>query len=218
MHKSIPSLMCRICGTSEETIVHLLAACPILATTAYLHCHNLVAAVVHWHLMRFYSFQSCSRSWYSHKPPPVIESSIAKILWDFRLVTTSNHPSNRPDIVLCDFHRQEIFLIEISCPEDINVSTKEDEKINKYCSLAADFHQMYNMPVTIIPVVLGCTGVVLTVFKENPRVHIETVCPPTESCADWDLTGIENNTHSPMNYFLCNCTCHSSYFTVLLYM
>ena len=160
MHKSIPSLMCRICGTSEETIVHLLAACPILATTAYLHRHNLVAAMIHWHLMRFYSFQSCSRSWYSHKPPPVIESSIAKILWDFRLVTTHNHPSNRPDIVLYDFHQQEIFFIEISCPADINVSTKEDEKINKYCSLAADFHQMYNMPVTIIPVVLGCTGVV----------------------------------------------------------
>ena len=50
--------------------------------------------------------------------------------------------------------------IEISCPADINVSTKEDEKINKYCSLAADFHHMYNMPVAIIPVVLGCTGVV----------------------------------------------------------
>ena len=81
MHKSIPSLMCRICGTSEETIVHLLAACPILATTAYLHRHNLVAAVIHWHLMRFYSFQSCSRSWYSHKPPPVIESSIVKIIY-----------------------------------------------------------------------------------------------------------------------------------------
>ena len=34
------------------------------------------------------------------------------------------------------------------------------EKINKYCSLAADFHHMYNMPVTIVPVILGCTGVV----------------------------------------------------------
>ena len=89
----------------------------------------------------------------------MIESSIAKILWDFGLVTTHNHPSNRPDIVLYDFHQQEIFFIEISCPADINVLTKEDEKINKYCSLAADFHQMYNMPVTIIPVVLGCTGV-----------------------------------------------------------
>ena len=56
-----------------------------------------------------------------------------------------------------NFHQQEIFFIEISCPADINVSTKEDEKINKYCFLAADFHQMYNMPVTIIP---GCMGVV----------------------------------------------------------
>ena len=116
-------------------------------------------AVIHWHLMRFFSFWPCSRSWYSHKPPPVIEST-AKILWDFRLVSTLNHPSNCPDIVIYDFCQQEILFIEISCPADINVATKEDEKINKYCSLAADFHQMYNMPVTIIPVVLGCTGVV----------------------------------------------------------
>ena len=49
--------------------MHLLAACPTLAPTAYLHCHNLVAAVIHWYLMRFYSFQSCSRSRYGHKPP-----------------------------------------------------------------------------------------------------------------------------------------------------
>ena len=36
MHKSIPSLMCRACGSAEETIVHLLAAFPTLATAAYL--------------------------------------------------------------------------------------------------------------------------------------------------------------------------------------
>ena len=58
----------------------------------------------------------------------------------------------------------------------------------------------------------------LTVFKENPKVHTETVHTLTESCADWDFTVIKNNTHSQMNYFLCSCTCHSSYFTVLLYM
>ena len=126
-------------------------------TIAYLLYHNLDAD---WHLVTFYSFQSCSRSWYSHKPPPVIESLTAKILWDFRLVPNFNHPCNHPDIVLYDFNQQEIFFIEISCPADINVSTKEDEKITKYCSLAADFHQMYKMPVTIIPIVLGCTGVV----------------------------------------------------------
>ena len=116
MHKSIPSLMCRICGTVEETIVHLLAACPTLATSVYLHRHNLVAAVIYWHLMRYYSFQSCSRSLYSHKFPPVIESPTAKILWDFRLARISSHQSNRPDIVLYDFHQKEIFFIEISYP------------------------------------------------------------------------------------------------------
>ena len=120
--------------------MHLLAACLTLAPTAYLHNHNLVAAVIHWHLMRFYSFQPCSRSWYSHKPPPVIESPTAKILWDFRLVITLNHASNHPDIVLYDFCQQEIFFIEISCLADISVVTKEDEKINKYYSLTADFH------------------------------------------------------------------------------
>ena len=124
----------------------------------------------------------------------------------------SNHPSNHPDIVLYDFHQQEIFFIDISCSADFYVSTKEDEKINKYCSLVADFHQMYNMPAIIIPVVLGCTGMVSSyclVFRENPRVHTESVWPL--SCADWVFTSIKNNIHSLMNCFLCNCTCHSAY-------
>jgi len=55
MHKSVPTLMCRVCGQVEKTIVHLLAACPVLALTAYLYRHNLVAAVIHWHLSKVHS-------------------------------------------------------------------------------------------------------------------------------------------------------------------
>ena len=62
----------------------------------------------------------------------MIESPTAKILWDFTLVTNFNHPSNHPDIVLYNFHQQEILFIDISCPTDINVSTKEYEKDNKF--------------------------------------------------------------------------------------
>ena len=48
----------------------------------------------------------------------------------------------------------------------------------------------------------GCSLLsLLTVFKEN--VYTEIVWPLTESCADWDFTSIKNNTHSPINYFLC---------------
>ena len=80
MHKPVPSLMCRMCHQAEETIVHLLSACPQLVSTAYLHRHNLIAMVVHWYLMKVYSFPTVSQSWCSHRPPPVLESSVAKIL------------------------------------------------------------------------------------------------------------------------------------------
>jgi len=162
MHKSVPSLGCRLCGQVEETIVHLLSACPVLAPTAYLHRHNLVASVVHLHLMNTYSFVGADQSWCSHKPPPVLESSTAKILWDFTLHTDHHHSSNRPDIVLFEYCEKRIYFIEISCPADVNVQLKEVEKLSKYRDLANDFHQMYGMQVTTIPVVLGCTGVVST--------------------------------------------------------
>ena len=156
--------------------VHLLSACPQLVSTAYLHRHNLVAMVVHWHLMKVYSFPTVSQSWCSHRPPPVLESSVAKILWDFSLHTVHNHSSNRPDIVLFDYQRKQIYFIEVSCPADINVLLKEEEKSLKYRDLASDFQQMYDMPVIIIPVVLGCTGIVssrcLNYLKKIPEFSL----------------------------------------------
>lgn len=96
-----------------------------------------------------------SQSWCSHRPPPVLESSVAKILWGFGLRTAHNHGSNHPDIVLFAYQWRQIYFIEISCPTDINVIPKEEEKMLKYQGLAADFQQMYGMPVTVILVVTG---------------------------------------------------------------
>ena len=160
MRKHIPSLMCRLCGESEETIVHLMAACPSLAANEYLYRHNLVAGAIHWHLMRIYGFTVGSGSWLTHKPPPLIETPLVKILWDFSLHSICNHPSNRPDLVLFDYSENKIYFIEVSCPADVNVPSKEKEKLREYKSLAHDFYLMYNMTVELVPVVLGCTGVV----------------------------------------------------------
>ena len=160
MNKSIPSLLCRVCGQAEETILHLLSSCPSLAVFTYLYCHNLVASVLHWHLSKMYSFPLRATSWFTHKPQPVVENSNAKLLWDFSLVSASHHPSNRPDIVLFDYQHKKILFIEVSCPADPHVLAKEDEKIQKYCALASDFRIMYHMPVKIIPVVIGHSGVI----------------------------------------------------------
>ena len=75
-------------------------------------------------------------------------------------MSASHHPSNRPDIVLFDYQNKNILFIEVSCPADPHVLAKEDEKIQKYCALASDFRIMYQMPVKIIPVVIGHSGVI----------------------------------------------------------
>ena len=171
MKMSIPSIMCRLCGEHEESVVHLLAACPSLAATAYLYRHNLVAGVVHWHLMRLHGFLPGSSCWFTHRPPAVVESSAVKIMWDFSLQSASHHLSNRPDIVLFDYDLKKIYFIEVSCPADVNVPSKEQEKLQKYQSLAHDYHLMYRMPVIIIPVVVGCTGVV----SSNCITHLRRI-------------------------------------------
>ena len=132
----------------------LLAARPSLAASEFLYCHNLVAGVVHWHLMKVYGLPLSFGSWFTHKPPLVLEISVCGTLVFTPL------PSNRPDIVLFDYLRKKMYFIEISCPADINVPTKEYEKLHKYKQLAHDFFLMYNMSVELVPVVLGCTGVV----------------------------------------------------------
>ena len=79
MNKKVSSLKCRVCGQVEETIVHLLPACPALVASVYLYRHNLVAAVIHWHLSKIYSFPVRATSWFTHKPQPIIETTTAKL-------------------------------------------------------------------------------------------------------------------------------------------
>jgi len=148
MKMSIPSVMCRLRRVHEESIAHLLSACRSLAATAYLYRHNLVAGVLHRHLMKTYGFPSRSSSWLTHRPAAVVESSTVKILWDFSLQSVSYHLSNRPDIVLFDYAVKRTYFIEISCPADVNIFTKEQEKIRKYQSLAQDYHLMHRMTTT----------------------------------------------------------------------
>ena len=74
------------------------------------------------------------------------------------LISEGHHPNNRPDLVLFNYTERVILFIEVSCPADINVLSKESEKLRKYQPWARDFHSMCNMNVVIIPVVIGNTG------------------------------------------------------------
>ena len=116
-----------------------------------------------------------SSSWFTHRSPAVIESSLTvKILRDFSLQSASHHLSNDPDIFLFDYVVKKIYFIQISCPTDGNVLTKVQDKIHKYQSLPHDYHVMYRIPGLIIPVVVGC-AVCRSVVSSNRISHLQCI-------------------------------------------
>ena len=132
MHTPIQSILCRLCQEQEETIQHILSGCPVLAPTSYLRRHNMVGRVLHLHLSKSFKLPISAKCWYDHQPLPVVENEVAKVLWDFGLYTDVHVSSNRPDIVLFLKKEERIIFFEVACPADINVLTKEQEKLNKY--------------------------------------------------------------------------------------
>jgi len=160
MHRPVTTLLCRFCHAREETLQHLLAGCEALASNKYLERHNMVARVVHWHLCATFHIPLGATSWYNHHPPPVVENEEVKILWDFGMITDLRVCHNRPDIVTFLKKDQRILFLEISCPADVNVLDKEDEKVSKYQALAREISTAYHQPVDIIPIVFGHSGIV----------------------------------------------------------
>ena len=160
MRCPVSTLMCRFCHAREETIQHLLAGCDMLASTKYLYRHNMVARVLHWHFCTAFHVSSTVTSWHDHHPLPVVENDEIKLLWDFGMITDLAVCHNRPDIVVFLKKDHRILFLEVACPADTNVLSKEDEKISKYQGLAREISTGYNQPVDVILIVFGHSGMV----------------------------------------------------------
>ena len=77
------SLMCRLCGESSETVMHLIRSCPVLAKLKYPTRHDIVGQHIHWLLFKKYRIPAGNK-WYSHAPNVVTERDDGKatICWD----------------------------------------------------------------------------------------------------------------------------------------
>ena len=64
--------MCRICGQYQETIDHIVAGCPELAKTEYLHGHDKTASYLHWNICKELN-TNVEEKWYEHEPQTVTE-------------------------------------------------------------------------------------------------------------------------------------------------
>jgi len=78
----------------------------------------------------------------------------------------------------------------VAIPADRNVVQKEAEKKLKYRSLCIEIQRMWNLKSTIVPVIIGATGIVTGSLKKN----LETV-PEKHSIGSLQKTAILGTSH-----------------------
>jgi len=100
-------------------------------------------------------------------PKPVYEEGDVTVLWNQAVHTDREVTANRPDIIIKNKKRETCTLIDVAIFADINVVQKKAEKNLKYKNLGIEIQRMWNLKCTIIPVIIGATGIVTRSLRKN---------------------------------------------------
>ena len=83
LQQHVDDLNCRMCSQKQDTVTHIMSACPKIAQSLYTSRHDKMLRPYHHYQLSAYGFNEESdhkRPWYQQRPPiPVIENSLAKI-------------------------------------------------------------------------------------------------------------------------------------------
>jgi hypothetical protein len=159
---------CRLCLQFDETIDHIISACPILAKEQYIKRHDTVCAQLHFNICKETGVQLDKKHWYEHVPKSVERGQVGNvtILWNQQVQTDRTIPNNKPDIVIRDNEKRTCMLIDVAISGDRNVIKKEAEKILKYKDLTIEVQSMWNVKPKVIPVIIGVTGTISKSFRK----------------------------------------------------
>ena len=74
----------------------------------------------------------------------------------------TNHliPARRPDLRIINKKKRTCKIVDFAVPADHRIKQMEYEKKDKYLDLARELKKLWNMQVTIIPIVIGAFGTV----------------------------------------------------------
>ena len=84
------------------------------------------------------------------------------IIWDFNIQTDHLIPVRRPDLIIINNTKKKrtCKIVDFAVPAEHRIKLKECEKKDKYLDLARELKKLWNMQVTIIPIVIGVFGMV----------------------------------------------------------
>ena len=114
---------CRLCQQFDETIEHIISACPILAKEQYTKRHYRVSAQLHFNICKETWVQLDKKHWYEHVPKSVeiIQGGKVNVLWNQQIQTDRTIPNNKLDIIISVNDKGTCMLIDFAISGDINM-------------------------------------------------------------------------------------------------
>ena len=101
-----------------------------------------------------------TNKWYMLNQAPVLENNTHKLLWDFDIHSDHLISDRRPHLIIIKKKTRTCKIVDFVVPADHRIKLKECEKKDKYFNLARKLKKLWNMQVTIIPIVIGAFGTV----------------------------------------------------------
>jgi hypothetical protein len=95
---------CRLCQQHDETIDHIISACPILAKEQYIKRHDKVSAQIHFDVCKEIGMQLDKKHWYEHVPNSVVTNQGVKVTiqWNQQVQIDRTILNNKPGIIIRD--------------------------------------------------------------------------------------------------------------------
>ena len=136
--------------------------------------HNLSATRVQWDLCRKFEIK-VTKNWYEHVPLPHTGTQTGmEIVWDAEIKTSTKIKHNRPDIIVKMPGERKWRLIDIARPEDKNIVSQENEKVNKYIDLASVIRTEHKVKTEIVLFVIRALGNV----SKQLKIYIDVIGIP----------------------------------------
>ena len=101
-----------------------------------------------------------TNKWYTHNKAPILENDTHKLLWEFNIKTDPLIPARRPDLIMIPPPKKKRIckIVNFAVRADHKINLKECEKKDKY--LDRELKKLWNMKVTIVPIVICAFGTI----------------------------------------------------------
>jgi hypothetical protein len=149
---------CRFCGVAPETASHLVSGCQCFNFNRYLARHDQVCRAIYWTLLGHIGAPR-ARLWWKQQCKPFLTYAGHKITWNQSLTCQDTSAANRPDVIWTG-PKDDVKVIEVSCPRDGRVGIANNEKREKYVPLLTHLQKRHKGWVDFVPVIIGGTGAV----------------------------------------------------------